>query len=55
MAQGFKEQIAFKANYSRFSIFSSGSHFVYQNETILAVLIEDHLSNIPINEVGPGV
>ena len=41
-------EIAFKANYlSFFSIFSSGGHFIHQSETILAVLIEGHLLNIP--------
>ena len=38
----------FKANYLHFSIFCSASHFVYQSGTNLAILIEGHLSNIPI-------
>ena len=38
---------AFKANYSRFSIFSSGGHFVHRSGTVLAILVEGHLSNIP--------
>ena len=38
--------VSFKANYSRFSIFSSGGHFVHQSQTILAILIEGHLSII---------
>ena len=40
--------LAFKADYSRFSIFSSGCHFVYRSRTVLAILVEGHLSNIPI-------
>ena len=36
----------FFANYSRFSIFSSGGHFVHRSQTILAILIEGHLSII---------
>ena len=31
-----------------FSIFSSGGHFVYWNETILALLVRSHLGNIPM-------
>ena len=38
--------LAFKANYSRFSIFSSGGHFVHRSKTILAILVEGHLSNL---------
>ena len=30
-----------------FSIFSSGSHLVYQNNMFLAVLVGIHLGNIP--------
>ena len=30
------------------SFFSSGCHFVHQSRTVLAVLIEGHLSNIPM-------
>ena len=37
-----------KANYSRFSIFSSGGHFVHRSETVLANLVDGHLSNIPL-------
>ena len=37
-----QEGLAFKANYSRFSIFSSGGQFVHQSETILAISAEDH-------------
>ena len=40
--------LAFKANYSLFSIFSSGGHFVNQSETVLAILVQGHLSNIPM-------
>ena len=43
-----QEELAFKANYSQFSIFSSGGHFVHQSITILAILVEGHLSNIPM-------
>ena len=39
-------EIAFKANYSPFSIFSSNGHFMHQSETVLAILVEGHLSNI---------
>ena len=41
-------EIAFKANYSPFSIFCSGGDFVYQSETVLVILVEGHLSNIPM-------
>ena len=34
--------------YSRFSIFSSGGHFVHRSRTVLAILVEGHLSNIPM-------
>ena len=37
-----------KANYSQFSIFSSGGHFLHRSKTILALLVEGHLSNIPM-------
>ena len=56
--------LAFKANYSRFSIFSSGGHFVhrsrtiskfssgghlvYRSGTILAILVGSRLGNIPM-------
>ena len=43
-----REELAFSANYSRFSIFSSGGHFVQRSETVLAILVEGHLSNIPM-------
>ena len=41
-------KVSFKANYSRFSIFSSGGHFVHWSGTVLAISVEGHLSNIPI-------
>ena len=41
-------ELAFKANYSRFSIFSSGGHFVLRSKTILAILVEGHLSNLSL-------
>ena len=43
-----QEELAFKANYSRSSIFSSGGHFVHRSGTILSFLIEGHLNNIPM-------
>ena len=41
-------KVSLKANYSRFSIFSTGSHFVHRSKTILAILLEGHLINIPM-------
>ena len=38
--------VSFQANYSRFSIFSSGGHFVHRSRTVLAILVEGHLSII---------
>ena len=35
-----------------FSIFSSGHHLVYQSGTILAILVEGHISNIPLKFEG---
>ena len=43
-----REELAFKANYSQFSIFSLGGHFVHQSGSVLAILVEGHLSNIPM-------
>ena len=40
--------VSFYANYPRFSIFSSGGHFVHRSETVLAILVEGLLSNISI-------
>ena len=39
---GIKEKLVFKD----FSIFNSGGHFVHRSGTILAPLVEGHLSNI---------
>ena len=41
-----QEELAFEANYLRFSIFSSGGHFVHRSVTVLAILVEGTLSNI---------
>ena len=38
--------VSFLANYSRFSSFSSGGHFVHPSRTVLAILVEGHPSNI---------
>ena len=38
--------IGLKATYLCCSILSSGGHFVHRSGTVLAVLIEGHLSNI---------
>ena len=43
-----QEELAFKANYSRFSIFSSGGHIFHRSETVLAILLEGNLSIILI-------
>ena len=43
-----QEELALKAYYSRFSIFSPGGHFVHRSETVLAISVEGHLSNIPM-------
>ena len=40
--------VSFLSKYSRFSIFSSGGHFVHWSGTVLAILVEGHLSNIPM-------
>ena len=40
--------VSFYGNYLQFSIFSSGGHFVHQSGTVLAILVEGHLSNIPM-------
>ena len=31
-----QEELAFKANYSRFSIFSTGGHFVHRSKTVFS-------------------
>ena len=42
-------ETAFTASYfSCFSIFSSGGHFVHRSRIVLAILVEGHLSNIPM-------
>ena len=38
--------VSFSANYSGFSIFSSGGHFVHRSQTVLAILVEGHPSII---------
>ena len=38
--------VSFYGNYPRFSIFSSGGLFIHRSETVLAILVEGHLSNI---------
>ena len=38
----------FKANYIRCTILISGGHFIRRGGTVLAVLIEGHLRNIPM-------
>ena len=45
---GVQKKLDFKANYSRFSNFSSGGHFVHLSRTVLAVSVESYLSNIPM-------
>ena len=41
-------EVSFLSKLLRFSIFSSGGHFVHQSGTVLAILVEGHLSNIPM-------
>ena len=43
-----QEELTFKTNYSRFSIFSSGDHFVLLSGIDLADLVEGYLRNIPM-------
>ena len=43
-AHGYRRSMHFKD----FSIVSSGSHFIYQSGTILAVLVGSYLGNIPV-------
>ena len=38
--------VSFYGNYLQFSIFSSGGNFVHRSGTVLAILVEGHLSNI---------
>ena len=40
--------VSFCGNYPQFSIFSSGGHFVRRSKTVLAILVEGHLSNISV-------
>ena len=49
--------VSFSANYSRFSIFSSGGHSVHRSQTVLAISVEGHLSiiSMSLNQIGPGV
>ena len=48
IGQRVQEELAFKANYSRFSIFSTGGHFVPRSKNLLTMLVGGHLSNIPM-------
>ena len=38
--------VSFYGNYSGYSIFSSGGHFVHRSETVLALWVEGHISNL---------
>ena len=38
--------VSFYEHYPRYSIFSSGGHFVRRSKTFLIILVEGHLSNI---------
>ena len=40
--------LAFKPNYSRFTIFSPGGHFAHWSGTVLAILGQGQLSDIPM-------
>ena len=40
--------VSFLSKLFTISIFSSGGHFVHRSETVLAILVEGHLSNIPM-------
>ena len=40
--------VSFLSKLFTFSIFSSGGHFVHWSGTVLAILVEGHLSNIPM-------
>ena len=35
-------------SFKGFSFFTTGGHFVQWSETILAILVEGHLRNIPV-------
>ena len=38
--------VGFESNYSQFSIFSSGGHFVHWSQTVFTILVEGYLSII---------
>ena len=40
--------VSFLSKLFTISIFSSGGHFVHWSGTVLAILVEGHLSNIPM-------
>ena len=40
--------VSFLSKLFMISIFSSGGHFVHWSRTVLAILVEGHLSNIPM-------
>ena len=40
--------VSFLSKLFTISIFSSGGHFVHRSATVLAILVEGHLSNIPM-------
>ena len=40
--------VSFLSKLFTISIFSSGGHFVHRSGTVLAILVEGHLSNIPM-------
>ena len=40
--------VSFYENYPRFSIFSSGGHFVLRCNTVFAILVKGHLSYTPM-------
>ena len=40
--------VSFLSKLFTFSIFSSGGHFVHWSAMVLAILVEGHLSNIPM-------
>ena len=40
--------VSFLSKLFRIFYFSSGSHFVHRSGTVLAVLVDGHLSNIPL-------
>ena len=40
------EEVSFLSKLFTISIFSSGGHFVHRSATVLAILVEGHISNI---------